>query len=530
MRMIWPTASAHLVTDRVIRHADMPLADLNKVLCKAGFGCDHILGEIPIAFVPDRGGFGALLTTHALIVRLEKEGFRVGYRGVRSVTVEPGFARDKVTIKTDANSFSFSFFKAEPAGRFVEALCGLSPDSRCGAPAPLVVATDGDSSGVARSRRRMRFMERRCQMLQKLVQCQVQAGALPANKACGLVARIELLYRSTFGGRGMRGEAWISALDAGELLEVMRKGPFGRPTAEVEERDDRVLSFGAASMAGDVAKNVAGRLMANAVGIGFRVGPSVRDVEVRIRPLEHGCGYVVRAGRGGELSPASYVDPALLVGVHGMLLDVEARLLMARILEGPEVPTTELLEREQATLQAACKELAPELLTDAMFSRLPFRKPAQVLVEGYVAPPDRPGFGPPAKLVRTRAAPVKRSEDSLRGAGVAQIIAGLLNLFVFSWVLWFGAAVFSTMLVQITGLGIFSLLSLGPCVLLPLGVLEVLSGAVVFSTGSRAKGLAVAVAALEILSVCVGGLFSGFAGLMTLVLAFRPAKDAAEQG
>ncbi len=117
---------------------------------------------------------------------------------------------------------------------------------------------------------------------------------------------------------------------------------------------------------------------------------------------------------------------------------------------------------------------------------------------------------------------------TLIGAGVVQILSGVVNLFIMSWMV---SALWATVGSFVTGM-ILAICTLGLCplpigmvgalawiVIVPVALIEITSGILVIVMGRRMKAFALVTSILEGLTTLVGNPVGAVAGLVSLILA-----------
>lgn len=117
--------------------------------------------------------------------------------------------------------------------------------------------------------------------------------------------------------------------------------------------------------------------------------------------------------------------------------------------------------------------------------------------------------------------------QSLRIAGVVQIVSGSINLLM-GW--WIGNCVIGGVCGMVTLFFGGQLCGFASCLLVPLGLIEIGIGAYTFASPREAAPIQKWVSYLEIASVLVGGLGSLVAGIGVLVLQGRDESVAYLEG
>ncbi len=117
-------------------------------------------------------------------------------------------------------------------------------------------------------------------------------------------------------------------------------------------------------------------------------------------------------------------------------------------------------------------------------------------------------------------------DSEARNVGIAQIISGLINLIIMS----LGWALLGTTIGGTVSAAFCAVITLGMCPLpvgalcgfvgvlpLILGILEIISGALIVSDADRYRSFSRAIAILEVLSVLYGGICSVLVGAFVLM-------------
>lgn len=117
-------------------------------------------------------------------------------------------------------------------------------------------------------------------------------------------------------------------------------------------------------------------------------------------------------------------------------------------------------------------------------------------------------------------------EQQVRNVGIAQIISGLINLIIMS-IAWF---IFGTTVGGTVSAVFCAVISLGACPVpigalcgfvgilpLVLGILEIISGALIVSDSERYRSFGRAIAIIEVLSILYGGVCSVLVGAFVLM-------------
>ena len=102
--------------------------------------------------------------------------------------------------------------------------------------------------------------------------------------------------------------------------------------------------------------------------------------------------------------------------------------------------------------------------------------------------------------------------DNLKNAAIAQIVAGLINVFILSWVTWLGMGTLCGLLT----FGIGWICGFGGCLLVPLGIAEIASGALVLSNPREYGTLCRTVGFLQMPALLVGGVPSTIVGVLVV--------------
>jgi hypothetical protein len=174
-------------------------------------------------------------------------------------------------------------------------------------------------------------------------------GQSPVSR--DLCARVSLLHRTTHDGRGALDGWWLSPLAPSDLLCAL----------------DSVLAAQQQGMSGGqrwADYELPAAWCANAALGGTQLqrrtlrqagyGRELARIRVTVEPAPAGSAFSIQGFEGGAaVGSLSRQNPVLLADVFGMLLDIEQRALLRRILGGWRVPMPELLSQPVDQLTAA---------------------------------------------------------------------------------------------------------------------------------------------------------------------------------
>ncbi len=100
---------------------------------------------------------------------------------------------------------------------------------------------------------------------------------------------------------------------------------------------------------------------------------------------------------------------------------------------------------------------------------------------------------------------------NLKNAAILQLVSGFLNIFIVSWVVWAGIGTFCGVLTFFLG-GLGGMCGLAGCALIPIGLIEVISGGMALANPKSGGTFVKYVSYLELASLLFGGLISAIAG------------------
>jgi hypothetical protein len=513
---------------------------LDALAARLGVGADHVAGERLLAWIRDQDGqveTGALLTTHRVVVLTEQRVLHIPFVDLRAVDVDAGVSSTTVTARRGSQGEArwSGPHSARLLAGIMEDLLQLPANERVPPTRFLLPPQAVDPTGAAEARSMMRGMEPRLDALLRLIPASVTAGIHETKAAYHLSCSVLLLERTLFEGRGQAGSAWLSCLDAGDLLSVLM-GLLGG--AETRQEDGAVLvEWEMGSRVNDALKAagsaIAAQAMASAmaavlgfgVGVGPRVNNSLKRIAVRVRSLPLGSAFELLGARDGKLAPLAYVDAEQTHRLFAWLRKVEPEVCLQRILSGrqaairpPDAAMWFELERQAQRLvpglSIQCFEQQPTLLPLARNANPAF------VPENIGETKDKPTVG--LQRPRVRAGEVPPFELQRRTVGKIQLFSGFVNLIV---------PVVDMVVVGLIGKTIedqtkidaapIAVLAVLPLSLFGLAFLEMGVGALGIWKRGKVVYLAMAVGVLEVLSGCVGGLLSMPLGLVSLFLLWR---------
>jgi type IV secretory pathway VirB6-like protein len=108
--------------------------------------------------------------------------------------------------------------------------------------------------------------------------------------------------------------------------------------------------------------------------------------------------------------------------------------------------------------------------------------------------------------------------QSAKNAAILQIISGVINFFVMPMVVWFGVSIFASMCAFCTaGLGgITYMCGFVSCLLPPIGIAEMIVGAIALTNPKQGIPFGRIVSMVEMGSILAGGLISAIIGFVTM--------------
>jgi hypothetical protein len=126
---------------------------------------------------------------------------------------------------------------------------------------------------------------------------------------------------------------------------------------------------------------------------------------------------------------------------------------------------------------------------------------------------------------------------ALTAVGIVQLISGGLNLAMMWWLAGTAAGTLGGMCTGLLTLGVFPfgvLCGFVCMVLIPIGILEIVSGIIILAAPGKCRTLAMVTGIIELVSLVFGGLLSAIAGLVTIILmrdesVARYLKNLSEQ-
>jgi len=110
---------------------------------------------------------------------------------------------------------------------------------------------------------------------------------------------------------------------------------------------------------------------------------------------------------------------------------------------------------------------------------------------------------------------------ALTAVGIVQLVSGGLNVAMMWWLAGTAAGTVGGMCTGLLTLGVFPIgvvCGVICFVLIPVGILEIVSGIFVLAAPERCRTLATVTGIIELVSLVCGGLLSAIAGLVTIIL------------
>lgn len=118
--------------------------------------------------------------------------------------------------------------------------------------------------------------------------------------------------------------------------------------------------------------------------------------------------------------------------------------------------------------------------------------------------------------------------DAARNAAIAQLVSGVVSIFIVMPAVYFGWTMFALGFGALTlGLGtIVGCCGWSACIFLPLGVVEIIAGVLGLTNNPAAVTMGRIVAFVEIASILLGGVTTCVAGIVALVMFNKPEVQA----
>jgi hypothetical protein len=106
--------------------------------------------------------------------------------------------------------------------------------------------------------------------------------------------------------------------------------------------------------------------------------------------------------------------------------------------------------------------------------------------------------------------------QALKNAAIAQLVSGLINFMVMPGIMWFAWSMFAGVCSVFTfGLGsLFGLCGFVSCLLVPIGMVEMVSGGLTLANPRQGAPIMKIVAMVEMASLLCGGFISCIAGFV----------------
>ncbi len=118
--------------------------------------------------------------------------------------------------------------------------------------------------------------------------------------------------------------------------------------------------------------------------------------------------------------------------------------------------------------------------------------------------------------------------EPVRNAAIAHLVSGIVSIFVMMPVLYFGWQMVALGLGLVTfGIGaVLGCCGWSACLLLPLGVVEIIAGILGLTNNPAAVTMGKIVAFVEIAAILVGGVTTCIAGVVALMMYNKPEVQA----
>ena len=118
---------------------------------------------------------------------------------------------------------------------------------------------------------------------------------------------------------------------------------------------------------------------------------------------------------------------------------------------------------------------------------------------------------------------------SLKNAAIAQIVAGLINVFFMSFVSWFGIGTVCGVLTIILG-GFGGVCGMLGCLLIPFGVVEIIVGALALSNPKSFGSISRMLGFVEVAALLLGSIPSAIAGGVVVMMTGSEEAKAYLEG
>lgn len=118
---------------------------------------------------------------------------------------------------------------------------------------------------------------------------------------------------------------------------------------------------------------------------------------------------------------------------------------------------------------------------------------------------------------------------NLKTAAIVQIVAGLINVFVMSFVSWFGIGTVCSVLTILLG-GLGGICGLLGCALIPFGMVEILVGVLALTNPKGFGNISRMLGFVEIAAILFGSISSAIAGGVVVMMTGNDEVKAFLQG
>jgi hypothetical protein len=353
----------HLVHREIAFGADLsPLAQ--RTIALATEPLDVLAGEQLFALVDESNGKateGVVLTDRRLLYRRQAERLSIPYAPLQQAWADVSPLGSKLEILVDGQRTALVLGKRQRTlphlAAFLDEIAQtIAPTERS---APMVLKrSNADPAGLGSAAALLGPHEPRTAALCALLSSALRSESLPADVVWDLVNRTLLLHHGLTVGRSMHEGWWLSPLTAADALYLMRS-LLGRPYREgaVGEGHGLDLAFDA-RRAGEWIKAIASGTVGQAVGAVFGAGwgraplPAVTALRVEVHPLgPRGLFCVTAMLEGRPLGLDEVAGPAF-VGFDRQLAELEARVLLVRVLLGWGLQAQELMQTPTPALCA----------------------------------------------------------------------------------------------------------------------------------------------------------------------------------
>jgi len=199
----------------------------------------------------------------------------IPHSDIYKIVTDDGFLTNRITLTTSIGEYKLNVpYLVPQLDWFYRTLTSYyTPEQRVAPPAPLVEASPDDPAGARTAKAKLWEANAKAGEILDTIASRVARGDLEVTTATDLTGRVVLAARTLSDGPAADGPAWVHALPAGRLADVLLRA-FGTPLSDTADQTTRYLIFAFQSPgnAFPTAAAALGLIEYETVGVG--VGPA----------------------------------------------------------------------------------------------------------------------------------------------------------------------------------------------------------------------------------------------------------------